>query len=31
VGNAEFARRKKVSRTRSGERNDRLYVMGQKV
>ena len=34
VGNAEFARREKVSRTRSGERNDRLYalrVMGQKV
>ena len=34
VGNAEFARSKKVSRTRSGERNDRLYalrVMGQKV
>ena len=33
-GNAEFARREKVSRTRSGERDDRLYalrVMGQKV
>ena len=33
-GNAEFARREKVSRTRSGERDDRPYalrVMGQKV
>ena len=34
VGNAESARREKVSRTRSGERDDRLYalrVTGQRV
>ena len=34
VGNAESARREKVSRTRSGERDDQLYalrVTGQRV